>query len=410
MDQLATRPLRIAFFVEGMYASGVDTSTQLLARALRRLGHQVKLFLPWKEHFTPEAADDLFLLPAMRINPKQNVHLSYPVSWRLLNEFKRQKFDLVHVHTSTSVNLLAWQVSKLFHLPIVYTYHTLSKEYLHYLGPLSEHMGNLLESMVEFYDKMICDRADLVLTPSAKAADYLAGLRIAPSVKIVPNGVDRTIFHPAPSDYLQTRFDLPSTSKILLFVGRLNQEKRPLLAYDLFRKLSRTHGDLALVMVGDGAYRCELTQMALHDGLKQRVVLTGLIDHAAMPAVYNSAHLWVSTSQSEVQPMVALEAAACGLPTIAFADRALDGIVCDGLNGFVVESGDAFIGRVQQLLTQPELYQTMRQAALRQSERYSIDNTAQAILEWYEHVIGMRCPASPARTHYRHRHLARTRL
>jgi 1,2-diacylglycerol 3-alpha-glucosyltransferase len=398
------QPLKIAFFVEGMYASGVDTSTQLLARALRQLGHRVVIFSPWKDHAMTMPSEDLFLLPAMNVNPKQNVHLSYPVSWRLITEFKRQQFDIIHVHTSSSVNLLAWQVSKLFKLPIIYTYHTLTKEYLHYWGPLSEHMGSFLDTVVELFDKVVCDRAHLVVTPSAKAAAYLDCLNVTPPVEIVPNGIDLDKFHPFPSEFLQQQCGVPA-AKVLLFVGRLNYEKRPLLAYDLFRKLSRQRDDVCLVMAGEGPLRDQLAQMAVNDHLKSRLCLTGLIDYAAMPQLYNSAHIWISTSLSEVHPMVALEAAACGLPAVAFHDPALDGVVEHRVNGFLADSNEAFLEHLQRLLDDPEVYRAMHLAATRKGEAYSVETTARRLLQCYQSVLRPRHPQSPNSDYHDHRRL-----
>jgi 1,2-diacylglycerol 3-alpha-glucosyltransferase len=392
MTPQRNQPLKIAFFVEGMYASGVDTSTQLLARALRRLGQRVVIFSPWKDHAAEGEPDEMFLLPALNVNTKQKVQLSYPVSWRLITEFKRQQFDIIHVHTSSSVNLLAWQVSKLFKLPIIYTYHTLTKEYLHYWAPLAEHMGSFLDGVVELYDKVICDRANLVLTPSAKAADYLNCLKVTPPVEIVPNGIDLDRFYPYPSDYLQTQLGVPAEAKVLLFVGRLNQEKRPLLAYDLFRKLSHQREDICLVMVGEGPLRDQLAQMAVHDNLKRRLFLPGLIDYATMPAIYNSAHIWISTSLSEVHPMVALEAAACGLPAVAFNDPALHGIVDDGVNGYRVNRNEAFLQRLNQILDNSDLYHAMRRAAASKGEAYSVETTAKRLLQCYQRET---CPKQP---------------
>jgi 1,2-diacylglycerol 3-alpha-glucosyltransferase len=389
-----------------MFSSGVDTSTQLLAGALRRLGHRVTLFTPWKEHQEDPADEDSFLLPAINVHPRQRVHLSSPISLRLLSTFREQHYDLIHVHTSTSVNLLAWQVSKLFHLPVIYTYHTMSKAYLHYLGPLSEHMGSWLSAVVELYDKVICDRAHLILTPSIKAADYLHEIGVTPEVRVVPNGIDLERFRPFPSDYLQSEYAVPAQAKVLLFVGRLNQEKRPQLAYDLFRKLCRVRNDVWMVMVGEGPLRQELAQRAIQDGLKERLTLTGLVPYAEMPAIYNGAYLWVSTSQSEVQPMVALEAVACGLPAVAYADPALRGVIEDGVNGFVVERSDLFLNHVHTLLDDPARYQAMRSAAIARGEHFSVEATAKRMVQCYQEVSGRQPPpeqpsdGGPARHRY----------
>jgi 1,2-diacylglycerol 3-alpha-glucosyltransferase len=391
MDRETTKvlgcSLKIAFFVEGMCASGVDTLTHLLAQALRKLGHRVVIFTPWKEHYTAGFDEDVFLLPAVRVNPGHTVYLSYPFSLHMIAEFKRQKFDLVHIHTSTSVNLLAWQVAKLFDLPIVYTYHTMTKEYVHYWGPVGEKLEPLVDSVVKLFDTMVCNGADVVLTPSAKAAEYLAHLEITPPIIVVPNGIDLQIFHPHPSDYLQRHFGVPRDAKVLLFVGRLNQEKRPILAYEVFRALSRQRNDACLVMAGDGVMREQLVQMAISDGLQGRLILTGLVDYADMHAVYNAADVWISTSKSEVHPMVALEAVACGLPVVAWRDRALEGIIEDGVNGFVVDRESAFVNGLQRLLQDEELFRSMQCAATRKIQAYSIESTAKQTLQLYTMLI-----------------------
>lgn len=396
--QQATRSLKIAFFVEGMYASGVDTSTQLLAEALREQGHRVILFLPWKEHCSA-GQKDVFLLPSVRVNSKQGVHLSYPLSLKLINEFKQTHFDLIHVHTSTSVNLLVWQMSALFALPVVYTYHTMTKEYVHYWGHLPDALGGLLDplldSAVEKYDQIICNQADAIITPSAKAAHYLAEIEVKPPVTIIPNGIKLDNFYPWPSDYLQTHFGVPEKAKVLLWVGRLNQEKRPLLAYEIFRTLCRRRNDVCLVMVGDGALRAELEERRRRDGLQDRLFLTGLVNYKQMAAVYNSADLWISTSQSEVHPMVALEATACGLPTIAWRDPALVGVVDDGDNGYLLDTTHQFVMRLEQILDDGELYQTMRRAAIRKRQEYSIETTAERVYQVYQQVVPPTASPTP---------------
>lgn len=396
--QRETQALTIAFFVEGMYASGVDTSSQLLAEALREQGHRVVLFLPWKEHCRA-GKKDVFLLPAVRVNSKQGVYLSYPISLKLLNQFKQTPFDLIHVHTSTSINLLAWQVSALFDLPLVYTYHTMTKEYIHYWGHIPDALGGLLDpwldSAVEKFDQIICNKADAIITPSAKAARYLAELDLTSPVTVIPNGIKLDNFYPWPSDYLQSHFGVPEDKKVLLWVGRLNQEKRPLLAYEIFRGLCGRRDDVCLVMVGDGALRDELAEAANKDGLQDRLFLTGLVNYKQMAAVYNSADLWISTSQSEVHPMVALEAIACGLPSIAWHDPALDGVIDDGGNGFLVRSNQKFITRLHQILDDSDLYQQMHRAAVQKRMEYSIETTAARVYQVYEQVVKPRQPAYP---------------
>lgn len=391
----ADRALNIAFFIEGMCASGVDTSTSLLAKELRRRGHRVKRFVPWKDDLASPGKDEVIKLPAMRVSRKQEVYWTYPLNLPLFETFHQQQFDLIHIHTNTVINLLAWQMASAFNLPIVYTYHTMAKDYAHYLGPIHDHMGKLVDSAIESYDKLICERADIVVTPSAKAAHYLHKIGI-PDVKIIPNGIDLSTFQPASSDWLRTRFRIPKEDKILLFVGRLNQEKRPLLAYDCFRRLAKKLPNLHLVMVGDGAQRDELLQSAKADKLVDRLHLTGLVNYREMPAVYNSADIWISTSYSEVHPMVAIEASACGLPAVCWRDEALTGVVEHDKNGLIVDTPIAFCNAIQKLLEDEALLTQMQQQATKQASHYHIENCGQKMLDLYKDVIQQRkTPASP---------------
>jgi 1,2-diacylglycerol 3-alpha-glucosyltransferase len=380
------QPLSLAFFIEGMSASGVDTSTQLLATELRRLGHRVVLFVPWKERCQHPDAIDQFWLPAMRVSRDQDVYWAYPVNLPLFEKFHQERFDLVHVHTNTVINLLAWQVAGLFRLPIVYTYHTMAKDYAHYIGPIYQHMSHLVDNAIERYDKLICDQADCVVTPSHKAERYLHDIGVN-DLQVIPNGIDLRMFTHTPHNLLRQRFTIPTDEPILLFVGRLNQEKRPLLAYECFRALQRQLANVHLVMVGDGALRPDLEAYIEEDQLEGRVHLTGVVDYREMPAIYNSADVWVSTSCSEVHPMVAIESGACGLPAVAMRDAALEGVVENGINGFIVEDQAEFVKALLHLLNDRALHQQMRRSAARQARRFRIESTAQQMLDVYRSTI-----------------------
>lgn len=378
--------LSLAFFIEGMSASGVDTSTQLLAAELRRQGQRVVLFVPWKERCLHTDTGDLYCLPSVRVNRRQAVYWVYPFNLPLFRKFQKEQFDLIHVHTNTAINLLAWELSAVFDLPIVATYHTMAKEYAHYLGPVPERMEKLVDSAIEHYDKLICDRTDAVITPSAKAAAYLHQIGVD-TVEIIPNGIDLRAFSAVRSTYLRRRFAIPPDDPLLLFVGRLNQEKRPLLAYTCFRTLQRQHNNVHLVMVGDGALREQLQQQIVTDGLDNNVHLTGLVNYADMPAVYGSADIWLSTSSSEVHPMVALEASASGLPAVAWNDPALAGVIEDGVNGYLVDSPAAFVAALERILADDRLRRQMRRTAIQKGREFRIETTAARVLALYRKVL-----------------------
>jgi glycosyltransferase involved in cell wall biosynthesis len=74
-----------------------------------------------------------------------------------------------------------------------------------------------------------------------------------------------------------------------------------------------------LDLVGTGPLEPELRSLARCLGLSETICWRGAIPHGQMPRAYQRADLFVLSSRHEAQGMVALEAAACGLPVVGTA-------------------------------------------------------------------------------------------
>ncbi len=396
--KLIDRGLRIAFFVDGTScASGIDTSTELLAAGLRRQGHTVTFFVPCRrgqaKGQTRGQQEDVCRMPAFRVHTRPDVYWCYPCSVKAISRSLHNPFDVIHVHNATTANLLAWQIAKLCGTPMVYTYHTMMCEYTHYLGAMGQHVGTRLTPTIQAVDRRFCNAADLVTTPSPKAKAYLDEIGLSVPVEVIPNGIDLAQFAPQPAVDLTAKFGLPAGRRLILFVGRLNHEKRPLAAYAAFRNLSQRCPDADLVMAGEGPLRAEIAQRSQADGLADRVHLLGLVPHGEMVHLYNAAYLWLSTSTSEVHPMVAVEATACGLPAVAIADRALEGVVVDHVTGMIVQTEAEMVNCLQHLLDNPAQRTQMSAAARLQAGQFDISSVSRRFCELYLRLA--RCMQSP---------------
>jgi glycosyltransferase involved in cell wall biosynthesis len=69
-----------------------------------------------------------------------------------------------------------------------------------------------------------------------------------------------------------------------------------------------------LEIVGDGPLRTDLERLAAELGITDAIRFRGSVDHAALPDVYRTGSAFVLSSRHEAQGMVAIEAAACGIP------------------------------------------------------------------------------------------------
>src|SRR5262249_51607398 len=102
----------------------------------------------------------------------------------------------------------------------------------------------------------------------------------------------------------------------LVHVGTLTPVKDQATLLHAFARLRRDSPDTVLDIVGAGPLHPELERLAHVLGLTAAVRFRGDIDHAALPDVYRAASAFVLSSRHEAQGMVAVEAAACGVPVV----------------------------------------------------------------------------------------------
>jgi len=101
----------------------------------------------------------------------------------------------------------------------------------------------------------------------------------------------------------------------LLMVGNRDQYKDAWTLFRAFAEIAGDHPDLALVCVGGGPLNQEEQAFVTERGLASRVFQRNLYD-SDMPAIYGNARVFVFPSRFEGFGLPALEAMACGAPTV----------------------------------------------------------------------------------------------
>jgi len=219
----------------------------------------------------------------------------------LQQEHRRQKFDVLHAFWATESGFLTAIAGRLLRIPTL----------------VSLAGGELVSLPTIAYgdQRMAWERlkirASLRLTSAVSAGSrYLLALaqRHVPSnrLKLAPLGVDLDLFSPS-------SIALARTNK-LIHVGTLTPVKDQTTLLRAFRIVHQQSPHTRLTIVGDGPLRPKLEALTHELGLSDAVQFRGEIDHATLPAVYQSGCGFVLTSHHEAQGMVAIEAAACGLP------------------------------------------------------------------------------------------------
>lgn len=139
-------------------------------------------------------------------------------------------------------------------------------------------------------------------------------------IRMIPNGIDRHLFRfdPAARGRVRAHLGLTEHSRVVGVVGRLVPTKQLELLIHAVRYLP----DVILLLVGDGAHRAPLEELARQWGIERRVIFAG--DTRDVRAMLSAMDLYVSTSPQESFGLAILEAIASGLPTIYVNCPAID--------------------------------------------------------------------------------------
>jgi len=167
----------------------------------------------------------------------------------------------------------------------------------------------------------------------------------------------------------------------LLFVGRLTEQKNPILVLEVAKDLVDAGLVKRVRIVGDGELMPELQQFVINNGLSDVVVLEGFkknsYDYMACTEVLMMPSKW------EGFGLVALEAMSLGVPVVSTNSGGLVKIMDDSC-GFICEGKDEFVAAITSLLTDADLYASKSSGATKRAMEYNnIDEYCGKLLDIY---------------------------
>jgi UDP-glucose:(heptosyl)LPS alpha-1,3-glucosyltransferase len=211
---------------------------------------------------------------------------------------------------------------------------------------------------------------------------------MAGAVRSVANGVDSTSFRPdgARRRHARAELELDDRARLALFVGGDWERKGLASAVDALALAEDWH--LAVAGGGDPApYRMK----ARNAGTETRLHFLGRVHDMAQ--LYAGADAFVFPTAYEAFPLVALEAAASGLPLLITRVNGVEDLLHDGDNGwFILRDAADIARRLAYLAADPDLARTMGDAARRAAASYSWEAMADGYLSLYAE-LERRTPA-----------------
>ena len=304
---------------------------------------------------------------------------------RVLGEFEP---DVVHVQVSDPIGLsVVWWARK-NNVPVVTTEHN-QPEVLTDPIRLPGLVKKPTNALLSAYFRNRQNKSDFVTMPTEQAITHLLSKGKGPGVPIaaVSNGVDLSHFKPGKaSDAFYKKYGVDKNLPTVLYVGRIDPEKKVGVVIDAFMKAEKKLPNAQLVIVGDGVDKARLEKtVAGHDNIH----FLGRIVGNELYEAYKLGDVFATASEIETQGIVLIEAAACGLPLIAVNKGAVSEVCITDKNGYLCEPGsvDEIVEAMTKILSDDKLREKFSKASIEIASEHDFEKTLDRFINIYNKVI-----------------------
>ncbi|MGM0854429.1 MAG: N-acetyl-alpha-D-glucosaminyl L-malate synthase BshA [Bacillota bacterium] len=201
-------------------------------------------------------------------------------------------------------------------------------------------------------------------------------------VQTVYNFIDERVYKAVDSQHLRNEYGINDNEKVIIHVSNFRGVKRVKDVVAAFN-LIQSEIPAKLLLVGDGPEMTVICRQVKELGLEERVLFLGKQDN--LEELYSLSDIKLLLSEKESFGLVALEAMACGVPSIGTDVGGIPEVIQDGYNGFICEVGNvAQVAEKSLLLLKDEtLHKELSENAL-QTARTKFHSSK--IVEEYERI------------------------
>lgn len=368
------RVTRVSVVTETFFPeiNGVANTLRFLVEGLKAQGIVLQIIRPRQTRHDAESSslDELHVtVPGLPIPGYKQLKFGLPYRRKIAAAFADFQPDAVYIATEGPLGLSALRAARKIQVPVLSGFHTNFHQYFeHY------HLA-WLKGLVFRYLRAFHNATARTLVPTRFLADDLAQKGIQ-NIEIMARGVDAKLFSPEKrSQVLRGEWGASSADPVLIYVGRIANEKNIQLALKSFELFKRIQSRAKMVLVGDGPLRKTL-ELAHPD-----VLFVGEKKGESLASYYASADLFLFPSLTDTYGNVVLEAMASGLHVISFDYAAAGSLIQSGKSGSLARWQDEadYLAIIKQLALEWQADEVLTIEARRIAETLSW----QAISEFF---------------------------
>ncbi|HEC92200.1 MAG TPA: glycosyltransferase family 4 protein, partial [Candidatus Atribacteria bacterium] len=228
------------------------------------------------------------------------------------------------------------------------------------------------------------DNSEYVFCVSKDIKDICIKLGVSEEkLEIVPNGINKKIFHPMDRDFARKTVDIEFDGKIVLYVGSYMPVKGIEYLLKAALTLLEKNKNLVFIFIGRGFEKMS--------GMHSNIKVIGPIEHEKIPFWLNSADLLVLPSLSEGRPNILLEAMACKTPILSTKVGGIPEIVKDNYNGILIppKRSDLLEEKISIILENEGLLKKIGENGLRFIEKNNLywEEIAKKVVRIYRKML-----------------------
>lgn len=253
-----------------------------------------------------------------------------------------------------------------------------------------EYVGEDNLAYLKKYGVKSIKKASLIITISDSTKNDLIRQLNVDQNKIIlaPPAIDQTIFKPAdPTAVARVKDKYHLPANYILYVGNIEPRKNLVTLAQAYHDLDpAVKQTTALVLAGGKAWKDEAILRTVSDLQNQgdTVIMPGYVADEDLPALYSGASVFVLPSVYEGFGIPVLEAMACGVPVLAANNSSLTEVGGKAALYFDTMSVNDLSKKLALLLTNPVLRGQLAQASLKQTKKFSWQESAKSVVAGLE--------------------------
>lgn len=368
------------------FMGGVPISIERLKLGLEQLGHEVVIFAPTYANQQEEAG--VFRYRNLMNRFIGGIVLPNAFDPQIEQVFQQERFDIIHIHHPFLIGNMAMYLSRKYHVPLAFTYHTRYEQYLDcYAGWIKP-----LKYLLPLYLKAFFKRVDFIFAPTQGMADYLTEeCNVEPAkLSILPTGLPNHCYTADEADIQELRKNYHAENMpLLLSVSRMTKEKNvEFLIHAVSKLKTKYQKPFRVLLVGDGPDKEHYRKICKEQDLEDRIYFVGQVPNQQITPYFAAADAFIFASKTETQGIVIIEAFAAQTPVYALDASGVHDLVEDGINGRLCpEDEDLFAEQLLHFMEDDINHRQLAQNAYATALTFQEEAVAVHALELYNEII-----------------------